>query len=144
MRAPHFLTVRRLLGGALLIALAALGLGTPQPLAHAQGGGNLLQNPGFEPPFTTRNNDASLQVANGWNPWYVTGGGSSAVNARPEYAPAPSTRVRTGSAAQEYNTFFATHTAGVYQRVPVSAGAELRFGVWVRVWSSATFDNPDV
>lgn len=144
MRAPHILTVRRLLGGALLIALIALGLGTSRPLAHAQDGANLLQNPGFEPPFTTRDNDSSLQVANGWQPWYRTGGGSTAINARPEYLPAPPTRVRSGSGAQEYNTFFATHTAGVYQRVPVSAGTELRFSVWVWVWSSATFDNPDV
>src|SRR5690606_14909226 len=144
MRAPHVLTVRRLIGGALLIALAALGLGAPQPLAHAQSGGNLLQNPGFEPPFTTRNNDSSLQVASGWEPWYATGGGSTAINARPEYLSAPNNRVRSGSGAQEYNTFFATHNAGVYQRVPVTAGAELRFSVWVWVWSSATFDNPNV
>jgi LysM repeat protein len=145
MRAPHILTVRRLLGGALLIALVALGLGTPQSLVHAQGGGNLLQNPGFEPPFTTRNSDATIQVANGWEPWYVTGGGSSAINARPEYLPAPASRIRSGSGAQEFNTFFATHTAGVYQRVTtVTPGTELRFSVWVWVWSSATFEDPNV
>src|SRR5690606_41486246 len=97
MRAPHILTVRRLLGGALLIALVALGLGTPQSLVHAQGGGNLLQNPGFEPPFTTRNSDATIQVANGREPWYVTGGGSRASNARPELRPGPRASIPPGS-----------------------------------------------
>ena len=50
----------------------------------------------------------------------------------------------SGSAAQEYNTFFATHTGGVYQRVPVTPNTELRFSIFVYVWSSATFANPDV
>lgn len=143
MRQPHSLTVRRLVGGALLIALAALSAGTLQP-ASAQGGVNLLQNPGFEPPYATHNSDAALQVASGWQPWYLDTGGPTSVNARPEYLPAPAARVRSGSAAQEYNTFFATHTAGVYQRVPVTAGTELRFSVWMWVWSSATFDDPNV
>lgn len=101
MRQPHSLTVRRLVGGALLIALAALsalGAGTPQP-AYAQGGANLLQNPGFEPPYMTHNGDATLQVANGWQPWYLDTGGPTSVNARPEYLPAPAARVRSGSAA---------------------------------------------
>lgn len=143
MRNRHLFQVRRLLGG-LLIALIALGVYSPAPTAQAQPGGNLLQNPGFEPPFVARNNDATLQVATGWEPWYRTGGTSSSINARPEYRPAPPNRVRSGTAAQEYNTFYATHTAGVYQRVQVPAGTELRFSVWVWVWSSAPFDNPDV
>ncbi len=133
-----------LLIGVLAIAAVIPGLG-PQAAAALQGQ-NLLLNPGFEQPYITINGDAGLRVAANWQPWYKTTppGESSAINARPEYKPAPSTRVRSGGAAQEYNTFFATHTAGVYQRVPVSPNVDLRFSVYVYVWSSATFTNPDV
>lgn len=147
MRHPHFLMVRWLASGILLMALAvsgALGAGAPLRVAVAQEGANLLQNPGFEPPFVARNSDSSLQVAAGWEPWYLTTSGPTGINARPDYLPAPAARVRSGSGAQEYNTFFATHTAGVYQRVAVPAGTELRFSVWVWVWSSATFDDENV
>ena len=92
----------------------------------------------------TINGDSSLRVAPNWQPWSLPPGDSSSVNARPEYKPAPANRIRSGAAAQEYNTFFATHTAGVYQRVPVTPNTELRFSVFIYVWSSATFANPDV
>jgi len=136
----------RWLGVLLIGVLAITGLpGLGPRTAGAFQGQNLLQNPGFEQPYITINGDAGLQVAANWQPWFkTTPGGSSAINARPEYKPAPSTRVRSGAAAQEYNTFFATHTAGVYQRVPVSPNVDLRFSVYVYVWSSATFTNPDV
>lgn len=52
--------------------------------------------------------------------------------------------MHSGSSAQEYNTFFATHTGGLYQRVPVTPNTQLRFGVFVYVWSSAGFENSDV
>ncbi|GAB4419661.1 MAG: hypothetical protein Kow00106_15940 [Anaerolineae bacterium] len=135
------------LGVLLAGVLATMGVVGGEPsVAGAYQGQNLLQNPGFEEPYITINDDAGLQVAANWQPWYKTTppGESSAINARPEYKPAPSTRVRSGRAAQEYNTFFATHTAGVYQRVPVSPNVDLRFSVYVYVWSSATFANPDV
>ncbi len=118
----------RWLGVLLIGVLAITGLpGLGPRTAGAFQGQNLLQNPGFEQPYITINGDAGLQVAANWQPWFkTTPGGSSAINARPEYKPAPSTRVRSGAAAQEYNTFFATHTAGVYQRVPVSPNVDLR------------------
>ncbi len=134
------------MGGELLIALAALsaaGRGARLNLRMPRG-----RKPAPEPRLRAAlhdaQRDATLQVANGWQPWYLDTGGPTSVNARPEYLPAPAARVRSGSAAQEYNTFFATHTAGVYQRVPVTAGTELRFSVWMWVWSSATFDDPNV
>lgn len=112
----------------------------------AQDSTNLLQNGGFEGNYVAIGGDPSLQVAPSWQPWSVPppqGSDSSAINLRPDYQPAPANRIRSGSAAQEYNTFFATHDGGVFQRVPVSQGAELTFSVFVYVWSSATFANPD-
>ena len=129
--------------GVLLIAGFPI---VPREMAAAYQGPNLLQNPGFEEPFVTIDADPALQVANSWQPWHLPtpSGESSAINARPEYKPAPPNRIRSGGAAQEYNTFFATHTAGVYQRVPVTPNTDLRFSVFMYIWSSETFANPDV
>lgn len=129
-----------LLIGVLVCAAVLPGA----PVQAAYQGTNLLQNPGFEQPYTAINGDSSLQVASGWQPWSLPPGESSSINQRPEYKLAPTNRIRSGQAAQEYNTFFATHTGGVFQRVPVTPNTELRFSVFVYVWSSATFANPDV
>lgn len=127
----------------VLAALIGLVLPTAGHTAQAQGG-NLLQNPGFEEPYVALNGDDTLRLAGNWQPWHVEGEGPTANLAQPEYKPAPANRVRSGAAAQEFNTFFATHTAGVLQRVPVAPGTELRFSAFIYVWSSATFANPDV
>ena len=144
MRPRLFSPLRDAFSAVLILALVILGLSAAITPAHALQSGNLLQNPGFEEPYSTLNGDASLRVASGWQPWSLSAGTSSAINARPEYKPAPSSRVHSGSAAQEYNTFFATHTGGVYQRVPVTPNTELRFTIYVYVWSSGSFANPDV
>ncbi len=139
-------SLARLLVSLIVCSVVMLvgSLSPHSPVAQAYQAGNLLQNPGFEEPFIAVSGDQTLRVASGWQPWSLSQSGSSSINQRPEYKPAPSNRVRSGSAAQEYNTFFATHTGGVYQRVPVAAGTELRFSVFVYVWSSAPFANPDV
>ncbi|NJL94471.1 MAG: hypothetical protein HC915_12480 [Anaerolineae bacterium] len=130
----------------LLLAAALLGGLSSAPQSLAQEGENLLQNGGFEGNYVAVGGDPSLQVAPNWQPWSLPPptGAPSSVNLRPDYAPAPANRVRSGNAAQEYNTFFATHDGGVYQRVPVTSGAELAFSAYVYVWSSATFEQPDV
>ncbi len=135
-------TLRHWVNTLLIVTLAALGLGWSNVEAFQSG--NLLQNPGFEGEYVAINGDASLRVAPNWQPWSVSPGDSSSINARPEYKPAPASRIKSGSAAQEYNTFFATHTGGVYQRVPVSPNTELRFSIFIYVWSSGSFANPDV
>jgi LysM repeat protein len=132
------------ISAVLIAGLVSSGFAPHASPVRAYQSGNLLQNPGFEEPYITINNDPTLRVANGWQPWSLPQGSSSSINARPEYKPAPSNRVHSGNAAQEYNTFFATHTGGVYQRIPVAANTELRFSVFIYVWSSATFSNPDV
>ncbi len=50
-------------------------------------------------------------------------------------------RIRNGSDAQQYFTFFATHDGGLYQRVTnITNGATLRFSTYIYVWSSS-FDD---
>ena len=146
MRQRQFVSARALIGLVVALAVVVMCLGA-NPLQHrasAYQTGNLLQNPGFEAPFVSINGDTTLQVATGWQSWNLEGGSSSALNARPEYKVAPSNRVRSGSSAQEYNTFYATHDAGVYQRVAVTPGTALQFSVYAYIWSSATFTDPNV
>lgn len=112
--------------------------------AHAQGG-NLLTNPGFEPPFQTLSGDPPRVVAQGWTPWHITGaGGSFSELIQPEYYAASDDtnglgipRIRSGNDAQQYFTFFATHSGGVYQRVTgVTPGTNYRFEIYAYVWST--------
>ena len=112
-------------------------------VAQAQTG-NLLTNPGFENPFEPVPGSAGSMVAQGWTAWSVeTGEGQP-----PEYYPATDTtngmlkpRIHSGSDAQQYFTFFAPHTGGVYQQVTgVAAGDELTFSIYVYVWESSGDD----
>jgi LysM repeat protein len=76
---------------------------------------------------------------------------SSSENIQPEYYPASDVtnglgepQIRSGSDAQQYFSFFATHVGGVYQTVSgVTPGAMLRFSVYAHLWSS-TFDEATV
>jgi LysM repeat protein len=109
---------------------------------------NLLTNPGFEAPYVDEGGDPPRQVAQGWTAWNLPPADDAPTyqNQQPEYLPtAPDTsRIHGGSNAQLYTSFFATHTAGVYQQVSgVTPGDELTFSLFGYVWSSA-FDDPDV
>jgi len=111
---------------------------------------NLLTNPGFEQPFATVAGSPPRQVAQGWTPWNIGGGQSASENVQPEYYPASDVsdglgvpRIRNGSDAQQYYSFFATHDGGLYQSVAgITKGAQLRFGVYAYAWSS-TYDDPN-
>ncbi len=115
--------------------------------AQAQGQ-NLLTNPGFEKPFVTLDGNPPRQVAQGWSPWNLSGGQSTSENIQPSYFPASDVtdglgvpRIRSGSDAQQYLSFFATHDGGLYQRVTnVTSGAQLSFSAYVYVWST-TYDD---
>lgn len=118
--------------------------------AQAQGG-NLLTNPGFEPPFQTVSGEPPRMVAQGWTPWHISGQGTSFSELiQPEYYPASDDtnglgipRIRSGNDAQQYFTFFATHAGGVYQRVTgLTSGTQYRFQVYAYVWSTS-LDNPE-
>jgi LysM repeat protein len=109
---------------------------------------NLLTNPGFESPFVTRSSGVLQQrVANGWNAWHepAAEGSPAWQNTEPEYYEATDTdRIRSGSNAQRFESFFATHTGGVFQVINgIPAGSELTFSVYSYVWSSA-LDDEDV
>lgn len=114
----------------------------------AQDSENLLTNPGFEDSFTTQSGDEPRQVADGWTAWHVpaTEDMPSFQNVSPKYQPvAPdSSRIRTGSNAQLYFSFFETHEGGIYQQVSgLDDGAEYRFSIYAHIWSS-TFEDVDV
>ena len=133
-RSPIFRTL-------LLCFVLFMGLA----VAQAQTG-NLLTNPGFENPFEPVAGSTGSMIAQGWSAWSVQTG----QNQPPEYYPAsdvtngmPKPRIHGGSEAQQYFTFFAAHTGGVYQHVTgLAAGDQLSFSIYVYVWESSG-DNPD-
>lgn len=141
--------VRSSRSAVILVGLILLLVGL---LPVSAQGNNLLTNPGFEPPFNTVAGSPPRQVAQGWTPWHVpaASGMSASENVQPEYYPATDTnnglgvpRVRSGSDAQQYFSFFATHVGGVYQTVSgLTAGDALTFSVYGYLWSS-TFDDAD-
>jgi LysM repeat protein len=125
-----------------------------------QGNENLLDNPGFETPFSSRAGDPAPLVAESWQPWHIDRNPATDDewrNRPPVYEPAApesvsiddsnrdNFRVRSGSNAQLYynNTFWA-HDGGVYQQVSgIASGTELRFSVYAYIWSS-TFDDREI
>ncbi len=98
-----------------------------------------LQNGGFEGSYAPYQGDQTRLLAPGWTPWNLTPSPSdpSYVNQTPVYrTSANPARIHSGSAAQEYFTFYATHTAGVYQQVSVTPGSTVQFSAYLNVWSS--------
>lgn len=147
----------------VVMALFAVTAVSMQPTVQAQGE-NLLTNPGFEgayssfTPQTAQQQEAcpvgvctTAQMPAGWFPWWVsqTEDDLPEINRMPEYKPVcpfdpcpyPE-RLKSGAQALQYFTFHSTHTAGVWQRVNVPAGANLRFTVWGQAWSSASDQVP--
>jgi len=118
------------------------------PAVHADCPGNALANGGFEDGFSTRN-AGEVEVANGWNPWWQDGPfQDQGLNRRPEYDAENAgihgtLRIREGNFGQKWGNVFATHHAGVYQRVNVPAGSTVTFSVWGQAWSSRN-DDPNV
>lgn len=144
--------MKRVRGSRSAVVLIGLILLLAGLLPASAQGNNLLTNPGFEAPFNTVAGSPPRQVAQGWTPWHVptAAGMSASENVQPEYYPATDTnnglgapRVRSGSDAQQYFSFFATHVGGVYQTVSgLTAGDALTFSVYGYLWSS-TFDDAD-
>ncbi len=113
-------------------------------LADAQSR-NLLTNPGFES-FVPLGDNAPGEAAQGWTPWFLTGGDLPSYQAPPTYGAAGANpdRVYGGINAQQYYSEFQTHDAGLYQRVTdITPGSTLRFSVYAYIWSS-TFDDINV
>lgn len=134
----RFLTI--ILVACLVLGAALAPMSAP---VNAQDGDNLLTNPGFEGEFIAINGDNTLRVAEGWQPWNLPPPPNSdgSTNLRPDYQPAPPTRVQTGDAAQQYDTFFATHQGGLNQRVALSQTGTVTFTVSVYPYSSSSFED---
>ncbi|MFN8482611.1 MAG: hypothetical protein U0768_06155 [Anaerolineae bacterium] len=104
--------------------------------------GNLLVNPGFEEGSRkTEGEGTSLSsaVASGWSPWLLRG--DERDNREPEYKLedtnlSPSRyRDHSGRYSQKWFTTWGTHTAGIYQQVPVTPGDPLTFSIWTQVYT---------
>lgn len=134
----------------LLICLVVVAVLTgwwisPPVQAGPQAQANLLENPGFEDPYVPFAGDTTRMVANGWSAWHVPqrSGDDGSRNLKPEYQPATAgnpDRILTGSNAQEYFSFFATHTGGLYQQVAIEAGSDVEFSANIYVWSTENDD----
>ncbi|MDT8305428.1 MAG: hypothetical protein RRC07_05785 [Anaerolineae bacterium] len=128
--------------------------------APAEVGENLLFNPSFEGyndyrpyvppgghPDCPWGECGTALMAPGWTPYWRSHNPADPehIIAMPEYKPADSVwtdpkRVRTGTAAQAYFTFWRTHEAGFYQQVSVTAGEAYCFSIWGHSWSAK--DSP--
>jgi LysM repeat protein len=129
----------------LMIFVILLLLGTLQVMAQEEE--NLLSNPGFEGTFVEQGGEPVRLVAEDWTAWNISRQPDTEPwqNRQPIYEPAaPDTsRIRNGQNAQLfYNDTFWAHTAGLYQQVDgIEPGTELRFNVYVYVWSSSFNDR---
>ncbi len=133
-----------------IVLLLVLPIGWERDVAvHAwQEPQNLLKNPGFEQGFFQWSGINEIYVAHEWTPWWRTRTDADppATYFTPEYKKADgyvfSNRVHSGTAAQQWFTFYSTHQAGMYQQVSgVTPGTRYRFTIWAQVWSS-TEDDP--
>lgn len=139
----------------LFILLAIVGLSVLALLSGdtaAAQGNNLLVNPGFEgqysayaPETPQEASDCPLgicntaQVPHGWKPWWVK---ERPTDVNPEYKPAEfSNRVRSGSRAAQYFSFWSTHKAGLRQTVTVPENATVTFTIWGLAWMTESDDN---
>lgn len=135
----------------LLPVLAIITLVMPPMVADVRAqDGNLVRNPSFEGSYHAWSGIPEIQVADEWTPWWLPQQESDPpeINRRPEYKRADVTlfanRVHSGSAAQQWFTFYSTHVAGMFQQVSgIQPGRRLQFSIWAQAWSSSE-DNPYV
>ena len=98
-------------------------------------GVNLLKNPGFEGQYSPYGGKVEWNVPDGWIPWFFA---LSDQDLAPEFKPAEPPyydRIHSGERAQQYFKTFGTYTAGVFQRVKVAPGVNLRFSIYGQGWS---------
>lgn len=126
-------------GGLLMTVLLGVVVlpvvATPDVSSPAQEEGpNLLKNPGFEEGFYYYQNIGELKLGNHWEAWFVDEGEVEPKwkNRRPEYnLCSEGIRVHGGYQSQQYGIIYATHLAGVLQRVEgITPGSRLRFTIW--------------
>jgi len=110
-----------------------------------QGQTNLLANPGFEGDYYLWQGDGNVVVAQSWQPWFAQPSEPPCYKYRPRYLGAApyGNRIHSGSNAQQYYTFSASHIAGVYQQVNAPAGAIVRFSIWGQSWTAPANGDPN-
>lgn len=134
--------VSKLIALALLLSLLPMTVLAQSAHAPVRQSGNLLKNPGFEGSFV--DSSETLHVAQNWSAWWIPHSPNDPawMNKTPNFErTALPERVHGGAAAQSLVSFFATHTAGVYQQVSVTAGSDLRLTAFGKGWTS-TEDDP--
>jgi hypothetical protein len=128
--------------GTLALANPARAAAPAQAAAVAGCPGNLLANANFDGPSRkTEGEGTSLSsaVSNGWFPWLIRG--DQTINREPEYKVEQVAiggdpfRTRSGGQSMKWFTTWGTHTAGIYQRVPVRAGSTVDFSIHAMVYS---------
>lgn len=144
-----------------LLAGAGALLAAPQSQGSVESsvGPNLINNSSFEgtysaydPPYDTDDCPSgvcgSAQMAPGWTPYWRPGYESQTDTiVMPEYKPADPiftdpVRVRSGSAAQAYFTFWTTHEGGFYQQISVTSGRAYCLSIWGHSWSAEDDPGP--
>jgi LysM repeat protein len=135
---------------ASAIFLATLVLSTAPIGAQDE---NLLTNPGFEEAFVQVEGEQPFYVAEDWEAWHTVriDGMPSFQNAQPLFisaSEAPSIgitpRIRSGSNAQIYYSYFETHDGGLFQQISgLTPGLQYRFSVYAYIWSS-TFEDESI
>lgn len=130
-------STRTLRAAAAILTLLVLALLASPALSAPDAQTNLLQNAGFE--------SGSLS---GWESWAIVNNGADTVDRcgnweRPIYQ-INSAEMRSGGYAAQYYTAFASHNAGLYQRVSTTPGTQLRFTIWAKAVSADEhYENPD-
>lgn len=109
-----------------------------------------IENPGFEEGFYNFQGIGEMAVAKGWTPYWKRGSPEEVAEGhfkRPEYRPEDThlghKRVKEGRYAQKFTSTFATHDAGIYQRVAVPHDAELFLTAYLQFWSWDPKRNED-
>ena len=158
--------------GAVYAAPDASAAEAPVAAPALADGPNLLVNPGFESPYVKQCCQTApeyfpntpideVQVASGWLGWWLEPNqdpqhpgncenvpGCTVAWHRPEYREANcgapcANRIRSGSNAQKYFTFYSVHEAGMYQRVAgIVPGQRVRFSIYMQGWSTHSNYGP--
>jgi LysM repeat protein len=130
--------------GLALLALLGLVFMPRQTQAVPLAAGNLITNPGFEGTFVAQ--DGKTSVGQGWTAWWIPrpeGSPDWSYNHPDFIASVPcgsvcDHRIHSGSNAQRIFQYFGTYVAGLYQRVSVTPGSDLRLTAFGQSWSSQT------